>query len=490
MRISPFGFHSQNMYRKGYMPPLRFSAAEPWEPVKAAASDQFDDLPLEFEETSMPEYQIWRKFMTPEVVDEAFRLLGLLYIYGLRQSEHPITYDIVDIGTGYGDYLFQAEDILQRLELPDGEIRLVGIDIMDTMIRWIQARIAERKTYANEQSTPSELKNVSTPKSAYYEIYNRDIFEDGGSRLPANSTGAVVLSSMFHLSEARKSQMLAEADRLLVPGGRVLLTHWYRGYEPRGPEDHLRPRPQDIVKWIFDPQFQEEFEFIGFQRLAHQGQPNDGLYGLVLEKKAALQDAQDSWGQALFRRQQLIKLYPENSFIQSERSAVEQELLLYHRYHSLARIQTAEEARIFVEALVMNTIESEPESIQRLERISNIHRRQQSTSPFTATVNYLIGHQAPEMPDSIHMVVTQAVLTEMVLAMVFMARNDDQNTLKNILELYPQIHDVIQNPPENLSPLFQALQEYLEEQELWQQPFCVRMGTTINTFLGFLVPAH
>ena len=66
--------------------------------------------------------------------------------------------------------------------------------------------------------------------------HQRDCFDETGSLkdiIADNSVGLAVLSSILHCPDAAKISMLNDVERMLAPGGRVLLTHWVPGFQGR-----------------------------------------------------------------------------------------------------------------------------------------------------------------------------------------------------------------------------------------------------------------
>lgn len=75
----------------------------------------------------------------------------------------------------------------------------------------------------------------------------RDVFAEwfGGE---ACSQDACLLFNILHCEEPVR--LLAEAARVVRPGGAVLVIHWRCDpATPRGPSMDIRPRPEQIVEW-------------------------------------------------------------------------------------------------------------------------------------------------------------------------------------------------------------------------------------------------
>ena len=70
-----------------------------------------------------------------------------------------------------------------------------------------------------------------------------------GTGLPDNSADFVMLFNILHAENP--IGLLAEAYRILVPGGKVGVIHWnYDPATPRGPSMDIRPRPEQCQAWI------------------------------------------------------------------------------------------------------------------------------------------------------------------------------------------------------------------------------------------------
>ena len=57
--------------------------------------------------------------------------------------------------------------------------------------------------------------------------------------------------------------LLGEAWRILIPGGRVAVFHWnYDPATPRGPSMSIRTRPEDCRRWLIKAGFAGDDEII------------------------------------------------------------------------------------------------------------------------------------------------------------------------------------------------------------------------------------
>ncbi len=161
-------------------------------------------------ESGMPEEEMWATFFTPE---EVLRKLGL-----------PTSGDVVDFGCGYGTVTILAAQITT------GMVHALDIDL--DMIVATKAKAVG-------------LRNVL--------VSLRDFVAEG-SGLADESVDYVMLFNILHAE--CPGELLREAYRILVPGGKVGITHWnYDPTTPRGPSMDIRPRPQQCRDWAIPAGF-------------------------------------------------------------------------------------------------------------------------------------------------------------------------------------------------------------------------------------------
>ena len=165
-------------------------------------------------ESGMPEQSLWTTFFTPE---EVLHKLGL-----------PAAGDVVDFGCGYGTFTIPA------------------------------AKITSGMVYAFD--IDPEMVAVTLPKAAGLPNVRascRDFVADG-TGLP---DGSVAYAMLFNILHAEcPEELLREAYRVLVAGGKLGIIHWnYDPATPRGPAMAIGPRPE---------QCRESAESVGFSLLA------------------------------------------------------------------------------------------------------------------------------------------------------------------------------------------------------------------------------
>ncbi len=155
----------------------------------------------------MPSEELWEKFFTPA---EALKALGLR-----RDSNN-----VVDLGCGYGTFTLPAATI------SEGTVH--AFDIEPDMLDETRRKTGE-----------AGLTNVIT--------YLRD-FIANGTELPDAFADYVMLFNLLHTAHPKR--LLEECWRILAPSGVLAIIHWnYDPNTPRGPSMHIRPRPDECLKW-------------------------------------------------------------------------------------------------------------------------------------------------------------------------------------------------------------------------------------------------
>ncbi len=133
--------------------------------------------------------------------------------------------DVAELGCGYGTF---TVPIAQRIAGT-----LTTCDIEGTMV----ARTTQRARQAGITNLHCE---------------QRDALTDGFGVAPS-SQDACLLFNILHGEEPVK--LLAEAARVVRPGGAVLVIHWrHDPATPRGPGLDIRPRPEQIIEWALQAQ--------------------------------------------------------------------------------------------------------------------------------------------------------------------------------------------------------------------------------------------
>jgi SAM-dependent methyltransferase len=164
----------------------------------------------------MPDEATWDSFFDPTTTLSA---LGLTGTCG----------DVVEFGCGYGTFTIPAARIVS------GAVHAIDIDPEMTRVTQAKARAAA-------------LSNV--------DVCLRD-FVTEGTGLSACSHDYAMLFNILHAE--CPDVLLAEALRVLRPGGIIAIMHWnHDPSTPRGPSMEIRPRPNDCQRWA---------ESVGFRLL-------------------------------------------------------------------------------------------------------------------------------------------------------------------------------------------------------------------------------
>lgn len=162
---------------------------------------------MKLRESGMPEEAYWETlFDVPLILD----LLGI--DARLR--------DVVEFGCGYGTFTIP---VARRISGT-----MMTFDIDEAMVERTRRRAAEAGAW-----------------NVLYVV--RNVFADGfGGK--AGSQDACLLFNILHCEEPVR--LLAEAMRVVRPGGVVLVIHWRPDpATPRGPSMEIRPRPEQIIEW-------------------------------------------------------------------------------------------------------------------------------------------------------------------------------------------------------------------------------------------------
>jgi SAM-dependent methyltransferase len=184
-------------------------------------------------ESGMPEEERWKSFFNPEfILDEI----------GLDRACQTV----VDLGCGYGTFSIPAAPRISGT--------VYAMDIDPKMVDACQANAKQ-----------AGLSNV---------ICQQRDFVAGGTGLPDFSADFVMLFNILHAENP--IDLLREAYRILIPGGKVGVIHWnYDPSTPRGPSMDIRPRPEQCQTWV---------QAAGFQLIHPLIQLPPYHYGMVGQK--------------------------------------------------------------------------------------------------------------------------------------------------------------------------------------------------------------
>ena len=150
----------------------------------------------------------------------------------------------------YWETLFDVALILDRLGV-DARLRNVlefGCGYGTFTIPVARRISGTVTTFDIDPAMVDRARQRATAAGAYNVLYVvEDVFAKGFGGEPA-SKDACLLFNILHCEEPMK--LLAEAARVVRPGGVVLVIHWrHDPATPRGPSMEIRPRPEQVVAW-------------------------------------------------------------------------------------------------------------------------------------------------------------------------------------------------------------------------------------------------
>jgi SAM-dependent methyltransferase len=150
----------------------------------------------------------------------------------------------------YWETLFDVPLILDRLEI---DARLQNVvefgcgygTFTIPMARRISGTVT---TFDIDEAMIERTRQRAAAAGAWNVLYMvGDVFADGFGG-EAASKDACLLFNILHCEEPVR--LLAEAARVVRPGGAVLVIHWRCDrVTPRGPSTEIRPSPEQIVGW-------------------------------------------------------------------------------------------------------------------------------------------------------------------------------------------------------------------------------------------------
>jgi SAM-dependent methyltransferase len=167
-------------------------------------------------DSGMPEEDYWDSFFDGEcVIRKVF-------------PETGCDGDVVEFGCGYGTFTFPAARHTAGT--------LFSLDI--------EADLVERLL---RKSHELAIGNIRA------EV--RDFVADG-TGLPEKRQCHVMIYNLLHIENP--VELLAEAHRVLQPGGELSVIHWRSDIPtPRGPALEIRPTPERCKRWMEEAGFQQ-----------------------------------------------------------------------------------------------------------------------------------------------------------------------------------------------------------------------------------------
>lgn len=167
---------------------------------------------MKVRQSAMPEEALWVTFFDPP------RILTRLL------CDDPAA-TVVEFGCGYGTFTVAAAAVTS------GQVH--AFDIEPAMIEATGRKVAA-----------AGLRNV--------RLNCRD-FVDDGTGLASASADYAMLFNILHAPEP--VALLAEAFRILRPGGKAGIIHWNVAGTPRGPDAAIRPLPEQCRVWLEEAGF-------------------------------------------------------------------------------------------------------------------------------------------------------------------------------------------------------------------------------------------
>lgn len=171
---------------------------------------------MKVRQSGMPEEKVWNEFFNVDLI-----LSSLKINFSIR--------DAVEIGCGYGTFTIPlAQKICGKL---------FTFDIEPEMLEFVK-----------EKSKRQYISNI--------RFEHRDVLSDS-TGLPDSSVDHVLLFNILH--NETPVDFLTEAHRILKQNGKLGIIHWRSDIAtPRGPDLDIRPKPEQILGWINNHQFNIE----------------------------------------------------------------------------------------------------------------------------------------------------------------------------------------------------------------------------------------
>ncbi len=168
-------------------------------------------------DSGMPTEDIWADFFNIDLI------LDELQINSIN--------NLVEIGCGYGTFTIPtAKHVTNKLYAFDIEPEMINI--------------------VNQKLIKNNITNIITEQ--------RDVLTQT-TGLQNNSIDYVMLFNILHHDSP--DDFLSEAYRILKPNGKIGIMHWRSDIStPRGPDYNIRPKPEQIKKWLDKQKFKVDKE--------------------------------------------------------------------------------------------------------------------------------------------------------------------------------------------------------------------------------------
>jgi ubiquinone/menaquinone biosynthesis C-methylase UbiE len=152
----------------------------------------------------------------------------------IGQAEIQEGIAVADFGCGPGYFSIPIAKIVGQIG------RVYALDVLPQALETVQAKAKN-----------SGLVNVITKRV--------NLEKEMGSKLEADVFDLVVMKDVLFQNQ-RKDLMIAEAYRILKPGGRVLVVEWGNGASSIGPESELRIAEDELKNIFVQQKFKIEKE--------------------------------------------------------------------------------------------------------------------------------------------------------------------------------------------------------------------------------------
>jgi len=164
---------------------------------------------MKYRDSGMPEENMWKTFFNPAKILKKMEINEALNSY-------------LDIGCGYGTFLFPAAEIVGNA---------VGFDIDENMIKHCE----QLKLNLKKDNIRLIAGDISSGENGFLQTEYKNYFD------------YVSLFNILHCEEP--VALLKLADDLLNNTGKIGAIHWQYKKTPRGPSMEIRPRPEQIIEW-------------------------------------------------------------------------------------------------------------------------------------------------------------------------------------------------------------------------------------------------
>ncbi len=162
---------------------------------------------MKVRESGMPEEAYWETLLNVSLILDRL---------GIDSHLH----NVIELGCGYGTFTVPVAKRISGI--------LTTFDIDPAML--------ER---SRQRAAAARVENI------VYVL--RDVLAEGFGGQDAKND-ACLLFNILHCEQP--VHLLAEAARVVRPGGAVLVIHWrYDPATPRGPNMDIRPRPEQLLAW-------------------------------------------------------------------------------------------------------------------------------------------------------------------------------------------------------------------------------------------------